>query len=132
VVYSAILVVQSPGGSTRRGELRDDDTDPNQPQPVPPASPQHARVQAIANTAGFHFAFIEQGGASLYPTPAFKAADPEVLRILVSIGGVEIDHFGLWHDKSGNAVSQPLAGVIDPETVQIFGWLRELAVRASR
>jgi len=44
--------------------------------------------------AGFHFAFIEQGGASLYPTLAFKATDPEVLRILVSIGGVEIDHFG--------------------------------------
>ena len=71
-------------------------------------------MQAIANTAGFHFAFIEQGGASLYPTLAFKATDPEVLRILVSIGGVEIDHFGLWHDKAGNAVAQPLAGVTDP------------------
>jgi hypothetical protein len=34
---------------------------------------------------------------------------------LLSIGGVEIDHFSLWHDKAGNAVSQPLAGVIDPE-----------------
>ena len=77
-------------------------------------------MQAIANTAGFHFAFIEQGGASLYPTLAFKATDPEVLRILISIGGVEIDHFGLWHDKSGNAVSQPLAGVTDPETHLTF------------
>src|ERR1700686_1621833 len=27
-------------------------------------------LQAIANTAGFHFAFIEQGGSSLYPTLA--------------------------------------------------------------
>ena len=96
--------------------LNDADTPPNQSQPVPPTTPQESRMQAIANTAGFHFAFIEQGGASLYPTLAFKATDPEVLRILISIGGVEIDHFGLWHDKSGNAVSKPLAGVTDPET----------------
>jgi hypothetical protein len=77
-------------------------------------------MQAIANTAGFHFAFIEQGGASLYPTLALKATDEEVLRILISIGGVEIDHFGLWHDKAANAASQPLAGVVDPETGLTF------------
>jgi Ferritin-like domain len=100
--------------------LNDNDTPPTQTQPVPPANPQEARMQAIANTAGFHFAFIEQGGASLYPTLLFKATDPEVLRILVSIGGVEIDHFGLWHDKAGNAVAQPLAGVTDPETGLTF------------
>jgi len=100
--------------------LNDTDTPFNQPQPVPPTSPQESRMQAIANTAGFHFAFIEQGGASLYPTLAFKATDAEVLRILVSIGGVEIDHFGLWHDKAGNAVAQPLAGVTDPETGLTF------------
>jgi hypothetical protein len=106
--------------------LNDTDTPPNQPQPVPPATPQEARMQAIANTAGFHFAFIEQGGASLYPTLAFKARDAEVLRILVSIGGVEIDHFGLWHDKAGNAVSQPLAGVVDPVTGLTFPDLNAL------
>jgi hypothetical protein len=106
--------------------LNDSDTPPDQPQPVPPATPQEARMQAIANTAGFHFAYIEQGGASLYPTLAFKATDPEVLRILVSIGGVEIDHFGLWHDKAGNAVSQPLAGVTDPETGLTFPDLNAL------
>jgi hypothetical protein len=100
--------------------LNDTDTPPNQAQPVPPTTPQESRMQAIANTAGFHFAFIEQGGASLYPTLAFKATDPEVLRILISIGGVEIDHFGLWHDKAGNAVAQPLAGVTDPETGLTF------------
>jgi Ferritin-like domain len=100
--------------------LNDNDTPPTQTQTVPPANPQEARMQAIANTAGFHFAFIEQGGASLYPTLLFKATDPEVLRILVSIGGVEIDHFGLWHDKAGNAVAQPLAGVTDPETGLTF------------
>jgi hypothetical protein len=100
--------------------LNDNDTPPNQDQPVPPTSPDQSRMQAIANTAGFHFAFIEQGGASLYPTLAFKATDPEVLRILISIGGVEIDHFGLWHDKAGNAVAQPLAGVTDPKTGLTF------------
>lgn len=100
--------------------ISDADTPPNQPQPVPPATPQEARMQAIANTAGFHFAFIEQGGSSLYSTMALKVSSLEVLRIVVSIGGVEIDHFGLWHDKAGNAVSGALAGVTDPETGVTF------------
>src|SRR5712671_2665254 len=112
--------------------LNDNDTPPNQPQPVPPATPQESRMQAIANTAGFHFAFIEQGGASLYPTLAFKATDPEVLRILVSIGGVEIDHFGLWHDKAGNAVNAPLAGVTDPETGLTFPNLNNPATELTQ
>src|ERR1700688_860097 len=60
-------------------------------------------LQAIANTAGFHFAFIEQGGSSLYPTLAQKVTDVEVLRVLLSIGGSEIMHFQTWHDKAGNA-----------------------------
>jgi Ferritin-like domain len=97
--------------------LNDTDTPPTTvvPSPsIPPGSPAQ-RIQAIANTAGFHFAFIEQGGTSLYPTLALKATSDVVLRILLSIGGVEIDHFSLWHDKAGNAVAQPLAGVIDPE-----------------
>jgi Ferritin-like domain len=97
--------------------LNDTDTPPTTvvPSPsIPPGSPAQ-RIQAIANTAGFHFAFIEQGGTSLYPTLALKATSDEVLRILLSIGGVEIDHFSLWHDKAGNAVAQPLAGVIDSE-----------------
>src|SRR5437016_1446794 len=93
--------------------LTDADTPPTIPQPVPPQTAQERRMQAIANTAGFHFAYIEQGGSSLYPTLALKASSEEVLRILLSIGGVEIDHFSLWHDKAGNAVAQPLAGVKD-------------------
>ena len=106
--------------------LNDTDTPPNQPQPVPPTTPQESRMQAIANTAGFHFAYIAQGGASLYPSFALKATDLEVLLILLSIGGVEIDHFGLWHDKAGNAVSQPLAGVVDPVTGLSFPDLNAL------
>jgi hypothetical protein len=60
-------------------------------------------LQAIANTAGFHFAFIEQGGSSLYPALAQKVTNLEVLRVLLSIGGSEIMHFQTWHDKAGNA-----------------------------
>jgi hypothetical protein len=62
-------------------------------------------LQAIANTAGFHFAFIEQGGSSLYPALAQKVSNLEVLRILLSIGGSEIAHFQTWHDKAGNATN---------------------------
>jgi hypothetical protein len=62
-------------------------------------------LQAIANTAGFHFAFIEQGGSSLYPALAQKVTNLEVLRVLLSIGGSEIMHFQTWHDKAGNATS---------------------------
>ena len=99
--------------------LNDTDTPPNTvvPQPpIPAGDTKTQRIQAIANTAGFHFAFIEQGGSSLYSTLALQVSSLEVLRIVVSIGGVEVDHFSLWHDKAGNAVAQPLAGVTDPET----------------
>lgn len=69
-------------------------------------------TQYIANTAGFHFAFIEQGGTSLYAQLAQRVTSVEVLRILLSIGGTEIMHFQTWHDKAGNA--PPLKGVVDP------------------
>ena len=68
-----------------------------------------AHLQAIAFTAGFHFAFIEQGGSSLYPTLALKATNLEVLRILLSIGPSEVMHFQTWQDKAGNAL--PLTDV---------------------
>jgi len=61
-------------------------------------------LQAIAFTAGFHFAFIEQGGSSLYPALAQKATNLEVLRILLSIGPSETMHFQTWQDKAGNAL----------------------------
>jgi hypothetical protein len=60
-------------------------------------------LQAIANTAGFHFAFIEQGGTSLYPSLAQRVTSPQVLRILLSIGPTETMHFQTWQDKAGNA-----------------------------
>ena len=66
-------------------------------------------IQSIANTAAFHFAFIEQSGTSIYPTLALKVIDPVVLRILLSIGPTETMHFQTWSDKAGNGVSTPLA-----------------------
>ena len=71
-------------------------------------------IQAIANTAGFHFGFIEQGGTSLYPSLAQRVTSVEVLRILLSIGPTETAHFQTWHDKAGNAVNTPLAPLTDP------------------
>jgi hypothetical protein len=64
-------------------------------------------IQVIANTAGFHFATIEQGGSSLYESLLTKANHPEVIRIIGSIGGTEIQHFELWQDKAGNAPPVP-------------------------
>jgi hypothetical protein len=64
-------------------------------------------IQAIAYTAGFHFAFIEQGGTSLYPSLAQRVNDPEVLRVVLSIGPTEAMHFQTWQDKAGNANTNP-------------------------
>jgi hypothetical protein len=72
-------------------------------------------LQAIANTAGFHFPTIEQGGNSLYPAMAQRATSVEVLRVLISIGPTETMHFQTWADKAGNAPSltakDPMTGV---------------------
>jgi hypothetical protein len=82
---------------------------------TPPTIPDH--LQAIANTAGFHFGFIEQGGTSLYPTLAQGVTNLEVLRILLSIGPTETMHFQTWHDKAGNFIrlTDPTNGLVFPE-----------------
>jgi hypothetical protein len=75
-----------------------------------------AHIQAIADTAAFHFGTIEQGGSSLYSAMAQKASNVEVLRIIVSIGGDEVAHFLEWVDFAGNGASAPLAPLTDPVT----------------
>ena len=87
----------------------DDDVQPDS------SKPHHISdlTQAIANTAGFHFATIEQGGTSLYAMLAQRVTSLEVLRIVLSIGGTEICHFQTWSDKAGNA---PPLSVMDPVT----------------
>ena len=70
-------------------------------------------IQAIANTAAFHFGMIEQGGTSLYAAMSQKVSDPEVLQITLGIGGDEIAHFLEWVDFAGNGVQQPVAPFTD-------------------
>ncbi len=80
---------------------------------------------AIAFTAGFHFGFIEQAGTSLYATLSQKVTSAEVLKITLSIGGSEVMHFQVWHDKAGNATPLTDDGITfvdltknQPETLQ--------------
>jgi hypothetical protein len=112
-----------------RDDSHNPDLDPNFafPQAVPTlAVNQHTAIprtdadtadpnflQAIANTAAFHFPTIEQGGNSLYPSLALRATSEEVLRILLSIGPTETMHFQTWSDKAGNA---PALTAVDPVT----------------
>jgi len=112
-----------------RDDAHNPDLDPNFkfPQAVPTlAVGQHTAIprtdadtadpnflQAIANTAAFHFPTIEQGGNSLYPSMAQRATSVEVLRILISIGPTETMHFQTWSDKAGNA---PPLTAVDPVT----------------
>jgi hypothetical protein len=80
-----------------------DDTAGSVINPDPTQSTFPDLLKAIAFTAGFHFAFIEEGGTSLYPTLAQHVTNLEVLRILLSIGPSETMHFQTWQDKAGNA-----------------------------
>jgi hypothetical protein len=112
-----------------RDDAHNPDLDPNHvfPQAVPSLhTGQHTAIprtdadtshpnflQAIANTAAFHFPTIEQGGNSLYPAMAQRATSVEVLRILISIGPTETMHFQTWSDVAGNA---PPLSAVDPVT----------------
>jgi hypothetical protein len=125
------LTVDTSWWTRYRSRTKNPDLDPKFafPQAVPslsvgqhPAIPRSDadlspsdHIQAIANTAGFHFAFIEQGGTSLYPSLAQRVTHPEVLRILLSIGPTETAHFQIWHDTAGNA--PPLTDPTDPDLV---------------
>jgi Ferritin-like domain len=99
-VFPQAIPTLAVGQHTAIPRTDDDTTDPN-------------FLQAIANTAAFHFPTIEQGGNSLYPSMAQRASSVEVLRILISIGPTETMHFQTWSDKAGNA--KPLSAV-DPVT----------------
>ncbi len=125
------LTVDTSWWNRYRSRANNPDLDPNFkfPQAVPslskgqfPAIPRNDadltpddHIQAIANTAAFHFAFIEQGGTSLYPALAQRVTNPEVLRILLSIGPTETAHFQTWHDTAGNA--RPLTDPKNPALV---------------
>src|SRR5580700_5377829 len=74
-----------------------------------PNFPGNDHVQAIANVAGFHFGYIEQGGSSLYAALGQKISSLEVLKIAFGIGGDEVAHFLEWVDFAGNGVQAPVA-----------------------
>ena len=123
------LTVDTSWWTRYRDDSHNPDLDPNHvfPQAVPTLGVnQHTAIprtdadtmdanflQAIANTAAFHFPTIEQFGNSLYPSMALRATHEEVLRILISIGPTETMHFQTWSDVAGNA---PPLTAIDPVT----------------
>lgn len=55
-----------------------------------PNFPGNDHIQAIANTAAFHFGYIEQGGSSLYATLSRKVTHPEVLEVTLGIGEMRL------------------------------------------
>lgn len=130
------LTVDTSWWTRYRSSTHNPDLDPafKFPQAVPglaagqfPAIPRtdadlspNDHIQAIANTAGFHFGTIEQGGTSLYPSLAQRVSNVEVLRILLSIGPTEAMHLQTWHDKAGNGVSAPVAPFTDPTNGLMF------------
>ena len=82
--------------------------------------PMGNRIQAIANTAAFHFGTIEQGGSSLYEAMSVKVTDLTVLRIVTSIGGTEVFHFAIWSDGAGNVPPVHVAGLTFPDIAAVF------------
>jgi hypothetical protein len=125
------LTVDTSWWTRYRSRTQNPDLGATFPQAVPglstgrfPAIPRHDgdlapknHLQAIANTAGFHFGFIEEGGTSLYPSLAQRVTNREVMRILLSIGPTETMHFQTWHDKAGNApaLKDPTNGLVFPD-----------------
>lgn len=91
-----------------------------------PAIPEHdvpsgtKQIQAIANTAAFHFGTIEQGGSSLYDSMSVKVSDLTVLRIVTSIGGTEVFHFAIWNDGAGNVPAVKVPGLVFPDIGTVF------------
>jgi hypothetical protein len=108
------LGVTFPQAITLRGVTAIPRTDADFEGRSNPNFPGNDHIQAIANVAGFHFGYIEQGGSSLYAALSQKVTDPEVLEITLGIGGDEIAHFLEWVDFSGNGVQAPVAPFKDP------------------
>ena len=78
-------------------------TIPDSDLPPPSDTTNGFQIQFIANAASWNFVFIEQGGSSLYESFLPKITSTEVVRVVGSIGGTEVQHFELWQDKAGNA-----------------------------
>lgn len=77
----------------------------------------HEHIQAIANTAAFHIPTVEQGGGSLRLAMAQRATSVEVLRLLISMGPIELLHFQTWSKLDGNVppLTDPTNGLTFPD-----------------
>ena len=74
-------------------------------------------IQAIANTAAYHIPSVEQGGGSLRLAMAQRATSVEVLRLLISMGPIELLHFQTWSQLDGNVppLTDPTNGLKFPD-----------------
>jgi hypothetical protein len=77
----------------------------------------HEHIQAIANTAAFHIPTVEQGGGSLRLALAQRATSVEVLRLLISMGPIELMHFQTLSETAGYAppLTDPINGLTFPD-----------------
>ena len=77
----------------------------------------HNHIQAIANTAAFHIPTVEQGGGSLRLAMAQRATSVEVLRLLISMGPIELMHFQTLSETAGYALplTDPTNGLTFPD-----------------
>src|SRR5258708_6575197 len=77
--------------------------------------PDH--LQAIANTAGFHFGVLRQSRSNPYPSLGPPVNPYEAFSILAHIQPTEAMHFQTWHDKAGNAppLTDPPNGLVFPD-----------------
>src|SRR5262249_4191081 len=77
----------------------------------------HEHIQAIANTAAFHIPTVEQGGGSVRLALAQRATSVEVLRLLISMGPIELMHFQTWSKLAGNVppLTDPTNGLTFPD-----------------
>jgi hypothetical protein len=93
-------------------------------------------IQAIANTAAFQIPTVEQGGGSLRLAMAQRATSVEVLRLLISMGPIELIHFQTWSATAGSAppLTDPTNGLnfpdlnsgVDPNTGATGAAVREM------
>jgi len=127
------LTVNTSWWTRYRSSTKNPDLDPKFkfPQAVPdlskgqfPAIPRtdddlhpNEHIQAIANTAAFHIPTVEQGGGSLRLALAQRATSVEVLRLLISMGPIEIMHFQTWSEIAGDAppLTDPTNGLTFPD-----------------
>ena len=74
-------------------------------------------LQAIANTAAYQIPTVEQGGGSLRLAMAQRATSVEVLRLLISMGPIELMHFQTFSETAGQVppLTDPTNGLTFPD-----------------